>query len=123
MDLQEKLKEVEAGGWHDLPGSDAQFKIKQPKPLQISKFRRECRRPKSRQFPQGIDADKLSEMLVVECVIEWKNISMNGDAFECTEENKKFIYQEWLEFNNFIDDIIIKITSKGEQEHDEDLEN
>ncbi len=101
MDIGDILNGGPAAEWYTVPGTEVQVQIRNPKPSRRREIVRKATRVRmSRgQRVEFRDDDELNQLLLDECVLDWKNIERNGDKFECTPENRRALDENWDRFN------------------------
>jgi len=107
MDFNKVIEANKKGDWYTIPDTDVHVQIRIPTPKELRQIRRKCTVTKqTRRGPLSeLDEDKLSDALLNLCIIDWKNISKDGKDFLCTEENKKFIDENWTEFSSLWNEV------------------
>ena len=101
MDIGEILNGGPTAEWYTVPSTEVKVQIRNPKPSRRREIVRQSTRSRmSRgQRIEWLDNDELNRLLLDECVLGWKNVEHNGEAFECTPENKRALDENWDKFN------------------------
>ena len=78
------------------------------KPKEIRKLREGCKRQKfvGARIEESYDDEKFAGLLRDACVLDWKNITSDGEALACTPENREILDDNWSEFRLFWNHIV-----------------
>lgn len=126
MDLDKALKSAEEGEWKEMETEDdpqPQFKIKTLKPYRISEIRRKCMKKKSLQYPDGLDDEMLNKLILRECLVDWKELTKDGEEYPYSETHADFINDNWMAFRQWWGQMFKSMLQNGQAEEDEDLGN
>lgn len=102
MDIGKIVKEDVEATWEKIPGSDAEVCVRRPKPKRVRQIIKSCtkRRLVKGKYINIRDDDRMNQMLMDECVVDWKKIEMDGKPLEVTIENKTLLDDNWTQFSD-----------------------
>ena len=69
------------------------------------------------EWKEGGDEEQKALALASRLIVEWENIEIDGKPAECTDENKRILLAESLEFRNFYTKSINEITKQVKAEY------
>ncbi len=126
MDLDKALKSAEEGEWKEMETEDdpqPQFKIKTLKPHRINEIKRKCMKKKGIRYPDGLDDEMLTKLILHECLVDWKGLTKGGEEFPYNQENANFINDNWMAFRRWWGQMFRSMLFDGQVEEEEDLGN
>lgn len=84
---------------------------------------------KKKKFRRGVAYDdiktdeKLARKLQLQyCIVDWKNVQLNGQPLECSNENKERIMKV-LDFAKFVADCLIELSETNKSLEEAQLKN
>ena len=126
MDIGTILNGGPEGFWHPIPGAKGvRVKIRNVKPSVRRGMVRTCTKRYTRrgQVISEIDDNRLSVMLLQECVMDWGGIEHNDEPFTCTPENKRMLDDHWPEFSNLWNSVIGDLNAIEQQMAEAEMGN
>lgn len=103
---------AEGGTWYDIPGTKGEKRprllIKDLKPVKRRELVKRCTtRKRSRGgIDERVDFEKLSELILEQCVIDWENIEKDGEKLEVNQVNKVLLNDNWTEFEALVTAVV-----------------
>lgn len=108
MDITKNMKSAGDGIWVDWRDG-AKLKLRMS-PKLLRELRRDC-------SVNGIlDEDKFQDQLTQKVVLDWSGIEFDGKEFPCTEENKRMLMDNVLQFATFVDKTCMDLENAKEAE-------
>jgi len=123
MDVKD-IFDSEDGDWYKIPDSNVRIKIKLLRPKRISELTKMCRKNElsgGMDVKEVLDSDKLSNYILDESVIDWENITKDGEPLPVNTKNKIFLDENWREFN-LLWNTVYTSAEKAKAFKDEELE-
>ncbi len=124
MDISNFLKDKKLDAkWYGIPDTDVQVQIRNLKPQRRSELIRKCTTTKIKRGrkDETVNAPKLNELYICECIVGWRGIKEGEEDFPFSEENAIALDQNWPAFNALWNEVIenLSTTADAVEELDE----
>ena len=98
------LKNETEAKWYPIPGAPkAQIRIKKLKPKArkelYAKYNHRHINRRTNTYIENFDNEGHQAALLLLSVVEWKGISKDEEEYPCNDENKRWLDDNWSEFN------------------------
>lgn len=125
MDVGKIIKDVDEGRWHKIPDTAVEILIKRLKPKEVRRLRKESIQWEhdGRRQVKELNETKLEENLLDAVVLDWKNITMEGQPLECNRANKLILNDNWTEFSVLWNDVVGNAGRQDEERQGEEVKN
>lgn len=109
MDINKYLNGSDEGDWYKVSGSDAEIRIKILKPKETDAMRDQCRMRvlQGRRSQETINEKKLNKLMLEKSVIDWRKLENAGEVLQCTPENKILLDENWQEFRDLWNNVVL----------------
>ncbi len=126
MDIGKILNGGPEGKWYSVPEADkVRVKIKNVKPSRRREIVKQCTRKRviKGQYVTELNDDRLADILLKECVVEWEGIEHEGEPFPCNDDNKRILDENWPQFNSLWNVVIGELNSMDTAFEENELGN
>jgi len=124
MDIREIQKE-EVAKRYKIRDSDAVLLIVKPKPKELTALRKLCTFKKRGRagLATEFNESKYSNACMDKFISGWEGITLDGKPAECNHENKVLCDENWTEFSECWNEVVVGIDIEDEEESGEEVKN
>lgn len=124
MKVTDYMKPSE-GCWFDFR-DDLRVKIKPLTKKVAHRISKLCttKKFKKGQYIKDVDEERLDNLLSRELVVDWKNFQdAKGKDIPCTPENVTVLLENWQEFNDFVNNVVVDYQEHLDQQEEQAEKN
>lgn len=114
MDLRvfQMANEAEEGKWFDLDGN-TRIKVRSE---DSDTYQRVLRNildsyPNFRKLPRKTQENIMSRAVAIGLLVDWENLTENGQALPCTEDNKVRVCAAYPSFRRYVQDLASSVSN------------
>jgi hypothetical protein len=124
MDIR-KLKEDNKPKRYKIRNSEAVLLIVSPKPKDLSALRKKCTFKKRGRagLAEEFNSKRYGEECVDRFVVGWEGILDGDTPAECNRVNKIQCDEDWTEFSECWNEVVLGIEIEDEEESEEEVKN
>jgi len=124
MEIRKKVDDLESKKYK-IRNSDAILVMVEPKPKELTAIRKACTYKKrgARGLAPEFNESKFNKDCMNKFIVGWENITLDGKPVECNLEHKILCDDNWTEFNDCWNDVVMGAEEADEIESAEELKN
>lgn len=124
MDIREIQKD-EVAKRYKVRNSKAVLLVVKPKPKELTALRKLSTFKKSGRagLAKEFNEDKYGKACLDKFVVGWEGINFDGKPAECNRDNKILCDENWTEFSECWNEVVVGIEIEEEEESEEEVKN